>query len=87
MTAWAQKSCWRSGGFDKLPRIFRILGTASSIRAIVEGFASEALGPDDLIVWRCVRWLVVMPFGVVLLAIEEVEEKFCFVVWVVKNSV
>jgi len=28
-----------------------------------------------------------MPFGVVLLAIEEVEEKFCFVVWVVKNSV
>jgi hypothetical protein len=30
---------------------------------------------------------VVMLFGVVLLVIGEVEEKFCFVVWVVKNSV
>jgi hypothetical protein len=30
---------------------------------------------------------VVMLFGVVLLVAEGVEEKFCFVVWVVKNSV
>jgi hypothetical protein len=30
---------------------------------------------------------VVMLFGVVLLVIGEVEEKFCFVAWVVKNSV
>lgn len=87
MTAWAQKSCWRSGGFDRSPRIFRILGNAPSTRAIVEGFASEVLVPDDLIVWCCVWWLVAMPFGVVLLVVGGVEEKFCFVVWVVKNSV
>jgi len=31
--------------------------------------------------------LVVMPFEAALLAIEGVEEKFCFVVWVFKNSV